>query len=90
MTEKRQALLAQLGFRFGINGPHAARTMMLDELRLLLGHNEPQASRADYAMAIVEENVLGKSTRKARELTLRYRTTPLLIGMDEFAWWLSR
>ena len=36
MTEQRQALLSQLGFRFGINGPHAARTMMLDDLRLLL------------------------------------------------------
>lgn len=45
---------------------------MLDELRLLLGHTEPQASRADYATAIVDENVLGKPTRKARELTLRY------------------
>ncbi|MFN3736796.1 hypothetical protein [Hydrogenophaga sp.] len=72
MTEQSQALLAQLGFRFGINGPHAARTMMLDELRLLLGHTEPQASRADYATATVDENVLGKPTRKARELTLRY------------------
>ena len=59
-----------LGFKGGLNGPHAARTMMLTELRLLLGHTHPQASRADYSSAIVDENVLGKPTRKARELTL--------------------
>ena len=44
MTEHRQALLAQLGFRFGINGPHAARTMMLDDLRVLLAHTAPEPS----------------------------------------------
>jgi hypothetical protein len=49
VTEQRQALLSQLGFRFGLNGPHAARTMMLDDLRLLLAHTPPQATRADYA-----------------------------------------
>lgn len=53
---------------------------MLGELRLLLGHTEPQASRADYATAIVEHNVLGKPTRKARELTLRHLRT--LYGLD--------
>lgn len=53
---------------------------MLDELRLLLGHTEPQASRAEYAAAIVEQNVLGKPTRKARELTLRHLGA--LYGLD--------
>lgn len=72
MLEPREALLADLGFRFGINGPHAARTMMLEELRLLLANAAPQASRAEYATAIVDGNVLGKPTRKARELTLRH------------------
>lgn len=72
MTLTREAALQALGFRFGINGPHAARTMMLDELRLLLGHTDPRTSRADYAAAIVDGNVLGKSTRTARVLTLRY------------------
>lgn len=80
MTEQTQALLAQLGFRAGVNGPHAARTMMLDEMRMLLGHTEPQSSRADYATAIVDNNVLGKPTRKARELTLRYMSA--LYSLD--------
>ncbi|WP_250514399.1 hypothetical protein [Caballeronia sp. INDeC2] len=72
MTEQREALLLKLGFRFGINGPHAARTMMLDDLRLLLSHTPPDATRADYMTAVVDDNVLGKPTRKARELALRH------------------
>ena len=80
MTEERQALLEKLGFRFGISGPHAARTMMLDDLRLLLAHTPPQATRADYTSAVVDVNVLGKPTRKARELALRHMAT--LYALD--------
>jgi hypothetical protein len=72
VTPTQEAALQSLGFRFGINGPHAARTMMLDELRALFGCTAPQAGRAEYAKAIVADNTLGKPTRKARELTLRY------------------
>lgn len=80
MTELSQELLTQLGFRFGINGPHAARTMMLDDLRLLMAHTPPEATRADYVAAIVDNNVLGKPTRKARELALRHMAT--LYALD--------
>lgn len=80
MIEKRETLLARLGFRFGLNGPHAARTMMLDDLRLLFAHTSPGATRAEYALAVVEGNVLGKATRKARELALRHLTT--LYALD--------
>lgn len=74
MTEQLQVLLSQLGFRFGINGPHAARTMMLDDLRSLLSHTPADASRKDYAAAVVDKNVLGKATKKSRELALRHLT----------------
>ena len=80
MTPTQEAALQALGFRFGINGPHAARTMMLDELRALFGCTAPQAGRAEYAKAIVADNTLGKPTRKARELTLRYLIA--LYGLD--------
>jgi hypothetical protein len=80
VTLQRETLLAQLGWRFGINGPHAARTMMLDDLRTLLAHTPTDASRADYAHSIVVDNVLGKSTRKARELAYRHLAT--LYGLD--------
>jgi hypothetical protein len=64
--------LSKLGFRYGANGTHAARTMMLDELRILLDHTDAEASREQYAAVIVDDNILGKPTRKARELTLRH------------------
>jgi hypothetical protein len=72
VTEQRQELLTQLGFRFGMNGPHAARTMMLDDLRLLLANTSQEATLPEYAAAIVENNVLGKPTRKSRELAFRH------------------
>ena len=72
MTWSKEEALQALGFRFGINGTHAARTMMLDDLRLLLAHVPSGATRADYASAIVEGNALAKPTRKARELSLRH------------------
>lgn len=81
MTEQHQTLLAQLGFRFGINGPHAARTMMLDDLRVLLAHTPVQAARADYFSAIVEGNLLAKPTRKSRELAARHLAT--LYALEE-------
>lgn len=80
MSEHRQALLVQLGFRFGLNGPHAARTMMLDDLRQLLAHTSANAERTDYVSAVVEANVLGKATRKSRELALRHLAT--LYALD--------
>lgn len=80
MSEVRQALLTRLGYRFGINGPHAARTMMLDDLRPLMSHTSPEASRADYAAAVIDGNALGKPTRKARELALRHLGT--LYALD--------
>lgn len=53
---------------------------MLDDLRALLAHTPPNASRAECAAAIVTDNVLGKSTKKARELALRHLAT--LYGLD--------
>jgi len=53
---------------------------MLDDLRTLLGQLPVDASRADYARAIVSDNILGKPTKKARELALRYLVT--LYALD--------
>jgi hypothetical protein len=68
----KEALLTKLGFRFGRNGTHAARTMMLDDLRQLLAHLPSQASRTEYVEAIIGDNILGKPTRKARELAFQH------------------
>lgn len=53
---------------------------MLEELRTLLGSAQPDAIRDDYAHAIVDLNLLGKPTLKARELTLRHMSA--LYGLD--------
>lgn len=80
MTDAGEQLLSKLGFRFGTSGPHAARTMMLDDLRVLFAHVPPDGSRADYNQAVCTENILGKPTKKSRELALRHLTT--LYGLD--------
>jgi hypothetical protein len=80
VSAAKEQLLAKLGFRFGANGPHAARTMMLDDLRVLFAHVPANAAHADYAQAVFTDNVLGKPTKKARELALRHLTT--LYGLD--------
>jgi hypothetical protein len=54
--------------------------MMLDDLRLLMAHTPPEATRADYVAAIVDNNALGKPTRKSRELALRHMAT--LYALD--------
>ena len=53
---------------------------MVDDLKVLLVEVSPGAPRAEYADAVVERNILGKPTRKARELALRHLTT--LYGLD--------
>jgi hypothetical protein len=54
--------------------------MMLDDLRALLAHTPVNATREEYAAAVVSENVLGKPTKKARELALRHLAT--LYGLE--------
>ena len=58
-----------MGLRFGEKGTHTSRTMMLAELTELLAVVPREASREEYASAIIEENVLGKQTASNRRLT---------------------
>lgn len=59
----------QFGFRSGDKGTHTSRTIMLDELSMLLETLPPEASRSDYLAAIIEHNTLGKQTAATRKLT---------------------
>jgi hypothetical protein len=63
--------LQALGFRAGDKGTHTCRTMMLEELTLLLAACPTDASRTDFARAVVEQNCLGKRTLSTRRLTLQ-------------------
>ncbi len=54
--------------------------MMLEDMRILLAHVPANAARADYAAAVVDDNLLGKPTKKARELAFRHLVS--LYGLD--------
>lgn len=63
------ARAARAGLRFGDRSVHTSRTIMLAELGELFASVSPEAARADYAAAIVDENVLGKATIATRRWT---------------------
>jgi hypothetical protein len=54
------------------SGTHTSRTMMFDELDALLASCPRDASYDDYAAAVVEANVLAKSTLATRKKSLRH------------------
>jgi len=62
-------LWEQMGFRFGDKGTHTSRTIMFEELALLLQECPENANRDDYATAIVDHNCLGKRTVATRKIS---------------------
>lgn len=73
----------KFGLRDGDKGTHTSRTMMLEELATLLAGSSPDASREDYARAIIDDNILAKRTAATRRLTNQrlgelYSLTPSL------------
>ena len=67
-----ERLANKWGFRWGEIGTHTSRTIMLEDLECLLKATDPQASRKDYANAVVEENCLGKRTASTRKISLQH------------------
>lgn len=59
----------KVGFRYGDKGTHTSRTIMLEELSLLLRVAGQNASRSEYRSMIVDDNCLGKRTAATRKLT---------------------
>ena len=64
-----EARAAKAGLRFGDKSVHTSRTMMFADLGELLAAVPPEALRADYVAAIIDENVLGKATIATRRWT---------------------
>lgn len=64
--------LEELGFKFGKNGAHSARSMMIEDLTHLLLSRDEDASRADYESDIINFNILHKPTENSRKLTYRH------------------
>ena len=69
LTSSPDAVAA--GFKFGTNGPHSSRTMMLDDLSVLLARTSPETTLADFRRVMVAENLLNKKTESTRRETLR-------------------
>ena len=65
--------MSLLGFRNERSSTHTARTMMLEELQILLRCVDwPDAGLDDYIKAVVVDNCLGKRSGKTRQLTINH------------------
>lgn len=70
---KNKNQLTRFGFSFERGSAHTSRTMMLEELRVLLAYIDyPEADKSVYRQAIDDENCLGKRSGKTRILTYRH------------------
>ncbi|MFT5758583.1 MAG: hypothetical protein ACI9LM_003329 [Alteromonadaceae bacterium] len=74
--------LTELGFKFGKNGAHSARSMMIEELKELLFSRPETATKQDYEGDIVNFNLLHKPTEKSRKLTYRHLLDLYGMSMD--------
>ncbi len=78
---KENILSMHFGFKFNKSGIHTSRTIMLDELLLLLSHvRDKDATKDVYVKAIIEDNCLAKRSVKNRKLTATYLIE--LYGLD--------
>lgn len=69
---KSQNNLSRFGFKNERGSAHSSRTIMLNELEILLSYlNRPNTQKSDYLHAIDDENCLGKRSGKAKILTFR-------------------
>ena len=73
--------LEKLGIKFTPGGAHISRTMMLGELGALLVGAPSCSPAKDYREAVVERNVLGKTTDSTRQKSLRHLKE--LYGLEE-------
>ena len=75
--------LEAFGLKFSSGGAHISRTMMLRELAVVLGDVPQGSGAADYREAILQRNVLGKTTDSTRQKSLRHLRE--LYALDEAA-----
>lgn len=73
--------LEEFGLKFSAGGAHISRTMMLAELDALLNAVPLGSGAAEYCEAILERNVLGKTTDSTRQKSLRHLRE--LYALDE-------
>ncbi len=77
----RSENMAYFGFKTKSGSTHLARTIMIEDLEVLLETvNDPGAEKATYLHAVQEENCLGKRSGKTRTLTAKHLAA--LYGLD--------
>ena len=74
--------LEKIGFKFGDKGTHTSRTIMLNEISLLLQSYPKKSMRSDYIRAVIEDNYLGKHTLSTRRLSLQRLTELYALDPD--------
>lgn len=67
-----EEVLVKYGFKFGKNSTHIRRTIMFEDLELLLDVVPNATSTNEYLQAIEDENCLGKRTQKTRTYSAKY------------------
>ncbi len=81
LAEASQAdVVGALGFRWGDKGTHTSRTIMLDELGLLMAACPVNAMREQYRAAVEKDNCLRKHTVATRRLSAQRLSE--LYGLD--------
>lgn len=75
------ALLETFGLKFSAGGTHISRTIMIEELSTLLAAVPQGAGANEYRAAILNRNVLGKTTDSTRQKSLRHLRE--LYALDE-------
>ena len=73
--------LETFGLKFSSGGAHTSRTMMLQELGAVLSYVPQGSGAAEYREAILQQNVLGKTTDSTRRKSLRHLRE--LYALDE-------
>lgn len=73
--------LEKFGLKFSAGGTHISRTIMLEELEALLAAVPQGSVPVDYHEAILNRNVLGKTTDSTRQKSLRHLRE--LYSLDE-------
>ena len=68
---KRSFESEQFGLNFSGGGAHISKTMMLNEIEILLNSVRVDANLSDYIDEIVEKNILNKKTESTRHESMR-------------------
>ncbi|MDE0603730.1 MAG: hypothetical protein OXI18_04930 [bacterium] len=70
MTDPDVPSLAEIhGFRIKPTGTHLSRTMMLEDLRVVLSACADCSDRPQYQAAVVDDNILAKPTAKSAQMS---------------------